>query len=164
MNKKDFGKFYDEHLDKIYRFVFFRVGRNHELAQDLTSEIFVKALTHFYSYDPKISVSAWIYTIARNHLANYFRDVKSGVPLEEIENSLQFFHDGVSHMEKSDVAGRVRTALLKLAPEKRRMVEMKYLEGFSYAEIAEIVGGTEGSVKVASHRALKELHRFLAAP
>ncbi|TAL19526.1 sigma-70 family RNA polymerase sigma factor, partial [Patescibacteria group bacterium] len=72
MNPEKFRKFYETHFNKIYRFVLFRVG-NRELAEDLVSEIFVKALKAFPSYDESRSRSSWIFTIARNHLINHYR-------------------------------------------------------------------------------------------
>jgi len=81
MKKGSFEAFYNKNLDRIYRYVFFRVGRNRDVCEDLVSEIFMKALKHFEKYDPDISESAWIYRIAHNHLANHFRDTKqSNIP------------------------------------------------------------------------------------
>ncbi len=86
MSKREFEKFYNNHLDKVYRFVFFRCNGNRELTEDLVSEIFMKALEHFDSYDEKVSKSAWIMTITRNHLANYWRDSKKTSLLPEDED------------------------------------------------------------------------------
>src|ERR1700722_12006351 len=81
----DFETFYGEHVDRVYRFVFFRSGQNRALAEDLTGEIFLKALEHFDSYNPALSKTAWIRTIARNHLINFWRDRKQTIPLEAEE-------------------------------------------------------------------------------
>ena len=57
MSKRKFEKFYNQHMDKVYRYVFFRVSRDRELAQDLVSEIFIKALNNFSKYDEKSEIS-----------------------------------------------------------------------------------------------------------
>jgi len=168
MTKKDFLKFYKTNFDKIYRFVFFRARGNKELAEDLTSEIFIKALEHFEDYNSDISRSAWIYTIARNHLSNFFRDnKKTFLSLEEItldgefeidvqkEAGLSF--DGLEHLIQKDAEREILELLANLSEDKRRLVTLKYLLGYSFKEVAEIIGGTENAVKVAAHRALKEL-------
>ncbi|MBI5731956.1 MAG: RNA polymerase sigma factor [Candidatus Magasanikbacteria bacterium] len=172
MNKKDFLKFYDRHFDKIYRFVFFRVGGRKEVAEDLTSEIFLKALRHFEDYDPALSGGAWIFTIARNHLYNYLRDSgrRFQVSVEEItddwrlEFSLQETGggpttEGLENLFKKDAEREVASLLAKLSSEKRQIVTLKHLLGYSFKEIGEILGMKEGTVKVAAHRALKELRQ-----
>ncbi|MBI4714331.1 RNA polymerase sigma factor [Candidatus Uhrbacteria bacterium] len=146
MHKHDFEQFYKLNLDRIFRYVYFRVGQNRSVCEDLVSEIFTKALEHFNSFDPAISRSAWIYRIAHNHLANYFRDKKPVVDIEE-----------VSIVAKTKDQTEIQEALGHLSKEDRKIVTMKYLEGYNYQEIGEILGKTAGSVKMAAHRALKLL-------
>ena len=74
--KSEFERFYRENIDRIHRYIFFRVGRNRDVAEDLVSEIFMKAHKAFDTFDEKVSKSAWIYRIAHNHLANHYRDQK----------------------------------------------------------------------------------------
>lgn len=171
MSQKDFAQFYNQHLDKIYCFVFFRVGANKELAEDLTSEIFIKALKNFESYEEEKSKSAWIFTIAKNHLANYFRDSQKRieVSLEEVDETLKmevesheevksiYLADGFEQMLKKDAERELWQALKILDEEKRRLVTLKHLLGYSYVEIGEITGMSAGAAKVAVHRAMKEL-------
>lgn len=170
MNKKDFQKFYQDNLDKIYRFVFFRVGANKELAEDLTSEIFIKALGHFADYDPTKSRSAWLYAIAHNHLANYYRDNKRvEISIEEIKDERHTeidikekiisapAVDGFRELLKKDAERELREILNQLPEEKRELVTLKYLLGYSYREIGEIMGMSEVAVKVATHRIMKDL-------
>lgn len=171
MNKKDFQKFYQNNFDRIYRFVFFRTGFNKELAEDLTSEIFFKALRGFDKYNPDISHSAWIFTIAKNYLANYFRDTAKTVEVsleeitqdyaleidlqEEIPGFLKF--EGFEEFIKIESRQRLLEVLNTLSPDKREVVTLKHLLGYSFREIAEIKSMSEVAVKVMAHRALKEL-------
>jgi len=158
--KAEFEKFYNTNIDKVYRFVFFRVGGNKELAQDLVSEIFMKAMEHFADYDRKKSVSAWIFTIAKNHLANYWRDNKqtSSLPEDEDESSDGFWLKSAVNLFKKEAAKRQISELLeKLDESSREIVTFHYLLGYSYAEIADMKNMTEIAVKVAAHRAVKKL-------
>lgn len=158
--KKEFEKFYNTHIDKVYRFVYFRVGTSQDLAQDLVSEIFMKALEHFDSYNEELSKSAWIMTIAKNHLANHWRDQRptNHLPEDEDELSDSFWLKSAIDSFKNEENKRELEALLtRLNDDDREIVTFHYLLGYSYAEIARMKQMTETAVKVASHRAIKKL-------
>lgn len=166
MKKAKFEHFYNQNINKIYRFVIFRVG-NKETAEDLVSEIFFKALEHFDDFDPKISKSAWLFTIAKNHLANHWRDKKATIPLPDNESE-----DGLSNdnfwltsakvdFYKNATKIEVQEFLSSLDEKNRKIVTLHYLFGYSYAEISEILNMTETAVKVACHRAIKKLSFIL---
>lgn len=164
VKKKDFEKFYQTHLDKVYRFVFFRVNANKELADDLVSDIFMKALEHFETYDPKISQSAWIMTICKNHMANYWRDKKlvGSLPDETDENIDSFWLNLASRAFKKEATKKeIYELLAKLDENIREIVTFHYIFGYSYLEIAEMKGMTETAVKVAAHRAIKKLSNLI---
>jgi len=156
MKKRDFEGFYKENVDRIYRYVFFRVGKRHEVSEDLVSEIFMKALRNFEKYDPKISKSAWIYRIAQNHLANHFRDQKAHVDIEDVSFGLVGV-DGEEVMIQIETALRTNEVLAGLDPDERRLVTMKHLEGYSYTQMADILGKTADALKVATYRAMGKL-------
>lgn len=156
MDKHAFEQFYKANIDRIYRYVFFRVGRNVAVAEDLVSEIFVKALKNYHKFDPNISQSAWIYRIAHNHLANHFRDQKKEVDLEDVQYTL-VGEDGRKTFQTREDEVKLYGALDSLTPDDRRLVTMKYLEGYSYKEMASIVEKKSDALKVATHRAMKKL-------
>lgn len=154
MSKPDFRQFYERHVDKIHRFLLLRVGGNRPLAEDLTSEVFLKALEAYDRYDPTISASAWIYTIARNQLANHWRT--SGRIVDDDVSDLPIAADdflrGVTAEEDRQF---IRGALGELNPEQRQLIEMKHLLGYAHKEIAAITGKSVTATKVATHRAMK---------
>ncbi len=159
--KKEFEKFYNSHVDKVYRFVFFRVNCDKELAQDLVSEVFLKAMEHFASYDENLSKSAWIMTIAKNHLANYWRDKKPADSIPEDEDGLAegfWLKSAINSFKKEKDKRELSSFLEALDEESREIVTFHYILGYSYAEIASMRGMTETAVKVASHRAIKKLY------
>lgn len=160
MKPKDFEVFYKKNVDRIFRYVFFRVGQKREVTEDLVSEIFMKALRNFDKYDPKISQSAWIYRIAHNHLANYFRDSKTTTDIDDIE-FLLVGSDGSEELIKQEESWLIKGGLDKLTVEERKIVTMKYIEGYSYKEIAEVLEKTADALKVASHRAIKKLRKLI---
>lgn len=160
MHKADFKAFYDRHFDRVYRFVYFRVRNNEEVAQDLTSEIFIKALKHFAKYDPERSESAWIMTIARNHVINHYRDQKQHVDLEDVKYSLEG-SDGRKDEVIEDDKRILCEAMNQLSAKDREMIELKHLQGYRFKEIAEIVGKSPGACRIDAHRAMKKLKQLL---
>ena len=160
MKKRDFEQFYNQHMERIYRYVFFRVGQNHAVCEDLVSEIFMKALQNFEKYDPEVSKSAWIYRIAHNHLANYYRGQKPQVDIEEVSYSLKG-SDGREEFESVESTLKIREGLDALELPDRELVTLKYLEGYSYKEIGEIVGKSADAAKMATHRAMKALREIM---
>ena len=126
------------------------------MAEDLVSEIFLKAHKAFDTFDEGISKSAWIYRIAHNHLANHYRDRKQDVDLEDVALTLVGEH-GNETMLRREAAVTIERALDQLSPEERRVVTMKYLEGYSYEEMAPMIGKAAGALKVATFRAMKKL-------
>ncbi|MBI5729002.1 MAG: RNA polymerase sigma factor [Candidatus Magasanikbacteria bacterium] len=166
-SKKDFAKFYNDHIDRIYRFVFFRC-RDRELAEDLVSEIFLKALDHFADFDETMGKAAWLMTIAKNHVANYWRDRKVTTPLtfvdesgEEEEAEFLGLKQALNAWQKTKDTSLVYELLAKIEPNEAEIVTLHYLIGYSYLEIAERRGASAGAIKVAAHRALKKLRKFL---
>lgn len=156
----DFGKFYDKHIDAVYRFVYFRVGQRREVAEDLTSEIFISALDAFDRFDPAKGEKAWIMTIARNKLINYWRDKKEQVDIDDIAFTL-VGEEGMETAERRESVSELRDAMKELKPPERVLIEKKYLLGYRYKEIATEFGKTAGSVRVETHRAMKKLKGLL---
>lgn len=170
MDKKSFERFYNEHFDKVYRFVFFRVGNDKALAEDLVSDIFLKALKAFDSFDEARGHSAWILTITKNHLANHWRDTKPAVALPSQDSEPS--HDTQSDDAWLLAAGKkqqdlffIRQELVELlsnlSSDEQEIVTFHYLSGYSYLEIAKERGVTEGAVKTMAHRAIKKMRNLL---
>lgn len=155
MDRYRFTKFYDANVKRIYRYAYFRVGKNRDVAEDLTSEIFMKALEHFEGYDPKISESAWIYRIAHNAVLNHWRDSKVTVDVNDgaVETEIGGVDERGRMNERLDIAA----LLAQLTPEERELVTLKYLSGYKYSVMGEVLGKSSDAVKVATHRAMRKL-------
>ncbi len=160
-----FQGYYEEFMPKLYRYVASRVSGDRQMAEDLVSEIFMKALEHFEKYDKSYPFQAWLFGIARNHLIDHYKKnaKRKTSSLDEIENILPDNLDGPDkNAEKSLSASRIRDALAKLPPEKQELVTLRYLNGYSYAEMAMILGKEENAVKVATFRIVKQLQGTLS--
>lgn len=161
VGRPDFTRFYNQYFEKIYRYIFYRVGGNRERAEDLTSEIFMKALEHYESYDPSRSTSSWIFTIARNHLLNAIRDAKPQVSLEAAAETgedlgvipIEAMNAVMRHAGVSDLA----RALEHVSPDARRLLVMKFIEGWSYKDLSREFNRSPAALRVAVYRSMKEL-------
>lgn len=144
-------------MPKVYRYVFFRVDRDRDLAEDLVSEIFLKALEKFETFDSEGSFIAWVFGITKNHLVDYFRKAKQTVSLDEIENIVPSKLKTGEETDKNMDMGHLRAAMKTLSEEKKELIELRYLSEYSFKEIAQIVEKDETAVRVMVHRTLKEL-------
>jgi len=117
-NKTVFEKYYREFLPKIYRFVYFRVGAKKEEAEELTSEIFLKALDAFDGFEEGKPFAPWIYQIAKNHLINHYRVAGRTVPMDEDFDAPDL--SAAAHVQKTAAKEDVLRFLSVLPPQKRR--------------------------------------------
>lgn len=159
--KGDFSSFYQSYAHKIYRFVFYRVGRQRDRAEDLTQEIFLKAYEAFSRYNPEVSRTAWLYTIARNHLINAHQREKATSDLDEVDQHASLSVDGRAQAQLSEDQRRLLSAIDRLSDEDATLVRMKYLEGWSFDELAQMLEKNAGALRVQASRALKKLARDL---
>jgi RNA polymerase sigma-70 factor (ECF subfamily) len=151
-----FGVLYDRYIEKIYRFVYYKTFVK-ETAEDITSDVFHKAFQKINSFDEtKGTFSAWIYRIARNAVIDHYRTAKKTVPIEDIfelgeSDRTEEAHDALLALSK------VQNFMKTMTPRQREIITLRLWEERSYREIAEIIGGTEDSVKMAFSRAIRDL-------
>ena len=164
IKKKDreaFLEAYDLYVDDIYRFVYFKVGREEE-ARDITSEVFLKVWNYAQSHelDEAKSLRAFIYKTARNSVIDYYRRLKEvEVSLnEEIGETLSDEKQNLfSQIENISDMKLIRESLPQLKDEYREIILMRFVDDLSFAEIAEITGKTAGNIRVLVFRALQSL-------
>ncbi|MBM7770488.1 RNA polymerase sigma-70 factor (ECF subfamily) [Actinokineospora baliensis] len=158
-----FGQLYDRYVDVVYRYVLFRVG-DRELAEDVTSETFLRALRRITSvtYQGR-DVGAWFVTIARNLVLDHVKSsrFRLEVTTPEIRDS-ERLEAGPEQQVMSKVT---REALLgcvdQLGDDQRECIVLRFLQGLSVAETAEIMNRNEGAVKALQHRAVRRLAQLL---
>ncbi len=156
MDKRHFTQFYHTYVTRIYKFVFYRVGGNKALAEDVTQDVFLKAFEAFDRYDPSLGRVAWLYTIARHHLINVLAKMRPQVNLEDVIDSTHISDMQDRVLEREDER-QLFTALSALSPDDAKLVRMKYLEGWSFDDLAEIFGKSSGSLRVQALRAMRRL-------
>jgi len=157
-----FGLLYDRHVAAIYRYVYYRVRDDAE-AEDLTSDVFTRALKAMPRYEPRQAFLAWLYRIARNAVIDRARKGNRQVSFED---ALE--HPGVDKIVEPDFeilahsdSATLRDALAKLTPLQREVVVLRFLEGYSTLEIAGMVGKREGTVRGIQFRAIGALRQLI---
>lgn len=151
-----YTELYDLFFEKIYRFIFFRVGHK-EVAEDIAEDVFIKAFKSLGSLQQDKLFESWLYQIARNRIIDYYRSKKLVVPLEEVENTLEY-ETNVVDIVNLESQQKIFIKLLKeLTPEQQSVIKMKFLEGLENDEIAAALEKNEGAVRVIQHRAIAKL-------
>lgn len=156
--RKIFSQIYDDCIDKIYRFIFFKVN-SQEIAQDLCSETFLRGWQSFKDNKKKIeNPQAFLYQIARNLVIDHYRDKgrtqtvsADCVPIIDPGEDLE-----EQALSRSDL-DTIKSALTGLKDEYQEVVIWHYIDDLSIPEISKILNKSEGAVRVMLHRALKSL-------
>lgn len=159
-NPEAFGLLYERYVDRIYNYVYYRVGSTGD-AEDLTARVFFKALKSIGSYRHMgLPFSAWLYRIAHNLVANYHRD-RSKAEEISIENLSIVDTNRMAYPEEFAAERQENAFLMKLvndlSPQKRELIILKFIDRLSNEEIGKIFGKTEGAIKSLYHRTLVEL-------
>lgn len=158
-HKDYFAKIYDDYVNKIYRFLFLKVG-SEEIAQDLTSQVFTKGWKRVRTGQEIKNLPAYLYQIARAELADHYR-AKSKFQLISTE-AVQMADPRPNPEEVQKLrleSEKLRHCLTHLNDSYQNVLVWRYIDDYSIQEIAEIMEKSEGAVRVTIHRALKALKK-----
>ncbi|GAB3590838.1 sigma-70 family RNA polymerase sigma factor [Angustibacter peucedani] len=158
-----FALIYERYVDVVYRYVYYRVG-SHHVAEDLTSETFLRALRRLDSFTwTGRDIAAWFVTIARNIVVDHVKssryklEVTTGELLDCDEREPSPEHSVLERLRDE----RLVEAMRRLKPDQQECLALRFLQGLSLAETAEAMGRTAGAVKQLQLRAVRSLHREL---
>lgn len=156
-----FAELYRQHHRAILGFVYKRVGRNRALAEDITGEVFLRALswlrTGTFSWRGA-GFGGWLCVIARNKIADYFKSAqRREFPVYDMRD-----HDAAVDSPEETVLDHmehdlVRQALARLLPPQRQVLELRYLQDHSVAEAALAIERNTGALKTLQYRAVQSL-------
>lgn len=164
-NSNAIGTLYDRHQPHIYRFVWSRL-RHQQTAEDMTGEIFTRMVTNLPNYrDTGLPFRAWLYRIARNLIADYFRQhgERLPLPLDAAENITEETDSMDSLLQQKITVEYVEQALDQIDPEQREVVVMRFLVGLPLKEVALTLNKTVPAIKSLQHRGLAALRVALQA-
>lgn len=146
------------YVARITRYVYFRVT-DHELAEDITSRIFLRMLEKLGTYQAGQSpVIAWLYRMAHNAVIDHYRTKKTFVSLDDVHPAEARQEDGIEEkLELQIKSQQLREALQLLTEEQQRVLVLKFIDGLSTREIARQLGKRQGAVRGLQMRALQRL-------
>jgi RNA polymerase sigma-70 factor, ECF subfamily len=155
-----FEAIYDEHVTAIHRFVYARVG-NRPDAEDLTGQVFMRAVEQLDVDRPAPQISAWLYRVAQNAVADYWRAFYR-LPLVGVEQVAASWEpvmpqpDPHADADADRAATAVRRLLKRLPDQYAKVLELRFLHRLSVAETASRLGISHGNAKVLQYRALRK--------
>ena len=158
-----FGELYERYLKRIYSYIYYRTGNSHD-AEDLTEKTFFQALSNLQRYRIQgAPFAAWLYRIAHNIVANWHRDNgrHQSVQLDGLVELKDPTDDPVAAAETREEKRELRGAIARLPIERQELLLLKFVEQMANAEIARVMGRTEGAVKALLHRTLESLRTEL---
>lgn len=153
----NFEQIYLDNYSYVYNYVFMRL-LHRENAEDITSEVFVKAMSHFDSYDPsKSSARTWLCNIARNTVTDYFR-LKANQPHVDIEDIIEPGIEDEYDLMEDSVNRQLFSILRYLSDEERDFLGLRYNQEMSNEEIGKLLGIQPKAVSERYRRLLKKCH------
>jgi len=159
------GQLYDTYRDRVARFATGRIG-DAERAEDVTSETFEAVCRNLGSYRAGTDFEAWLFTIAHRRVADHFRRRFRRREVELDEAALPGplapavggpEDEALAAERRAEVAGAFR----RLRPDQQEVLALRVLGGLSAAQAGEVLGKSEGAVRVAQHRALRSLREAM---
>jgi RNA polymerase sigma-70 factor, ECF subfamily len=162
-NSEAFGTLYDAYLERIYRFIYFRV-EDQQTAEDITSQVFLKAWENLGRFQiGGTPFLAWLYTIAHNAVIDHYRTRKVTAALEDVRLSDPGHAEAVENGIDSAVEMHsIKNALQTLTDDQRQVLLLKFIDEMSNEEIAQHLGKREGAIRALQMRGLKALAKRLA--
>jgi len=158
-----FGQIYDAYVGQVYRYLYYRVG-SQQLAEDLTSETFLRALRRIDSFSWQgRDICAWFITIARNLVTDHFKSSRFRLEVSTADMlDADRADDGIEQqvLDNLDNAALLE-AVRQLKPEQQECVVLRFLQGLSVAETAAVMGRSAGAVKQLQLRAVRALAKLV---
>ncbi len=158
-----FGELYERYVDKIYNYISYRVSDQAE-AEDLTARTFFRALRKIDSYEERgLPFSAWLYRIAHNLVANWHRSNsrRKSVQLDEVITAASSAANPGVIVEQQEMHAVLMEAIRDLPEDRQQLLILKFVDRLPNAQIGQIMGRSESSIKSLYHRTLRSLRTDL---
>lgn len=156
----NFGLLYEKYFEQIFRFVFKKLGGIEESAGDLTQLVFMKAMANINKYEDRgFPFSSWLYRIAQNEVALYFRNQKKNhsIPIDENRITELAVEAQLADSMTIEQQEELIEVLNNLEEEHLEIIELRFFQELSFKEIAEIYNITEANAKMKTYRILEKI-------
>ena len=161
-----FGQIYDAYVGQVYRYLYYRVG-SQQLAEDLTSETFLRALRRIDSFTWQgRDICAWFITIARNLVTDHYKSSRFRLEVSTADMlDADRADDGIEQEVLDNLDNQALLAAVRqLKPEQQECVVLRFLQGLSVAETAAVMGRSDGAIKQLQLRAVRALAKLVPEP
>ncbi|MFN8475003.1 MAG: sigma-70 family RNA polymerase sigma factor [Anaerolineae bacterium] len=161
-----FGALYDRYVARIYQYVYYKTGSVNE-AEDLTAQVFLRAWEAISGYEWRdYPFSAWLFRIARNLVVDYHRARRDTVTLDGPEDRSEIRPSGDDDAPEKSLQAlftsqQLQQAISQLTEEQQEVIVLRFIEGYSTAEIAVLMGKREGAVRGLQFRGLATLRELI---
>jgi RNA polymerase sigma-70 factor (ECF subfamily) len=167
MAKEDIDNFkvlYKKYSQKLYRYCFYRLGKNKEMTEDIVSETFVKAIEKFGTFEfANKPFIVWLYTIAHNLIIDLYRDKKEGnvsldaLPIPPKEESTEI----IEKLSMEELIDKIDKKSKDLPDIVRNIFTLRHTEDLTFAQIGNLLGLSEGAVKMRYYRGIEALKNMV---
>ena len=159
---------YDNYIHRVYQLVFYNTGNNHDLAEDITQEVFLSVFSSLDKYSGKSRLYTWIYRIALNKIADYHRnnhsENKYGYTVQDLDMENLDVPSSEDVEKEYETRETTHNLFKNLKPEYRQVLYLKYIEKFSLNDISAIMQRTPKSIEGLLDRAktcMKQQHALI---
>lgn len=161
-DKQAFALIYRETVQPIYRYVYRRTN-NEQLAEDLTGDVFIKALEALPRYEDKgRPFLAWLYRIAHARVIDEYRRTDRRPDMQDIETMpIKFEQDMDEGLQQATITNILQKALSQLTDDQQQVIILRFIEGLSLEEVGLAMGKKANAIKALQHRAVRALGREL---
>lgn len=147
---------FERYNKRIFNFLA-RMASDREVAEDLTQNVFLRMLKYRHTYNPEMKFQSWIYQMARNGFADYYRQQKQRPVKLEVEKIMDQLPDILDAMEQEENEKKLIRALAQLPDDYRELLVLTRFQHLKYEEVAGFLDMTVANVKVKVHRAIGQL-------
>ena len=155
-----FGRLYEAYFARVYRFIYFRVTDD-QVAEDLSSQVFLKAWENLRRYHPRGPFLAWLYAIARNTVIDSYRTRKQTLSLDEAAPVASQEAKLDDRLQLESEIEALQAAMQQLTEEQQEVITLKFIADYDTERIAREMGKSEGAIRALQMRALQALARVM---
>jgi RNA polymerase sigma factor (sigma-70 family) len=160
VGQESWTELYREYLPRVLNYIRLRVG-GEELAQDLTAAVFERAVAKQHTLRKQEAFGAWVFRIARNTVAGYYRRRPPTVPLDWADDWPAESPSPLEAVMRREELERLRAALARLSRREQEIIRLRFGAGLGNQEISEVLRLRAGHVAVIVYRALRKLRAHL---
>ena len=162
-DQQAFARLYEEHFDRIFRYVYLKIGDREE-AEDMTQQVFLHALRSIASFKWQgTPFTAWLYRIAHNQIVDYLRRKARRPASLELDETVPSSGKDPEHMAELSLSiEQVSRATQRLTKAQQEVLSLRFAGGLSIEEVAKAMGKKPGAIKALQHAAIVSLRKVLA--